>query len=141
MGYVGRATLTNYTIEDTNMTALTYSGIWGNNSNALFSGGTTHYTNDSDASVSFSFHGTAFYVYGDQNNDHGPFSVEVDGVGLGEVRPPLGCGGEFRGGYCEKTDPGRLLMAYGYFSKHCCLTITSQVPTSSSQASVQTCIT
>lgn len=99
-------TLTNYTIEDTNSTALAYSGTWGNNSNALFSGGTTHYTNDSSATVSFSFEGTAFYIYGDQNNDHGPFYVEIDGVNVGSSRTPLSCGGEFRSGYCEKTDPG-----------------------------------
>jgi hypothetical protein len=102
---VRRATLTNHTIEDDNLTALTYTGTWGNNSNALFSGGTTHYTNDSSAAVSFSFYGTAFYIYGDQNNDHGAFEVEVDGVSE-TLRTPLSCGGEFRSGYCEKTDPG-----------------------------------
>jgi hypothetical protein len=100
------ATVANYTIEDDNTTALTYSGTWGSNTNELFSGGTTRFTNGSDASVSFSFYGSAFYVYGDQNNDHGAYNVTIDGGEPEQLRTPLNCGGEFRGGYCEKTDPG-----------------------------------
>lgn len=99
------ATVTNHTIEDTNLTALNYTGQWGQNSDSLFSGGTSHYTNDSTAAVSFSFYGTAMYIYGDQNNDHGAFEVELDGESE-TLRTPLGCGGVFRSGYCEKTNPG-----------------------------------
>ena len=46
------------------------------------------------------------YIYGDQNNDHGAFEVELDGQSE-ILRTPLGCGGVFRIGYCEKTDPGK----------------------------------
>lgn len=100
------ATVANHTIEDDNTTALTYSGTWGSNTNELFSGGSTRFTNGSEASVSFSFYGSAFYVYGDQNNDHGAYNITIDGGEPEQLRTPLNCGGEFRGGYCEKTDPG-----------------------------------
>lgn len=51
------ATLSNTSIEDRNMSRLTYSGTWNNNSDPLFSGGTTTYTNQDGASVSLNFTG------------------------------------------------------------------------------------
>lgn len=51
------ATLVNSTAEDSNMTALAYTGTWNNNSDALFSGGGTTYTNEENATVTLKFYG------------------------------------------------------------------------------------
>jgi hypothetical protein len=47
--------MTNTTLQETD-SRITYKGTWDNNTNPLFSGGGTTYTN-SDASFSFAFEG------------------------------------------------------------------------------------
>jgi len=51
-----RATVKNVTYEE-NDPALTFSGTWGKNTGPLFSGGGTTYTNQDQASFTFSFQG------------------------------------------------------------------------------------
>jgi hypothetical protein len=50
-----RATLTNTTLQETDA-RITYKGTWDSNTNPLFSGGSTTYTN-TDSSFSFDFEG------------------------------------------------------------------------------------
>jgi len=112
------ASLVNSTVEDSNTTALSYTGTWSNNSDPLFSGGTTTYTNEEGATVSLKFYGTAIYMYGDANNDHGNFTVKVDDFPVRQLRTPNGCGGAY-GKFCEKTSPGlQFFQAYLDESEH-----------------------
>ncbi|KAJ6584328.1 hypothetical protein B0H19DRAFT_1104723 [Mycena capillaripes] len=97
------ATVKNQTLEETD-SALTYSGTWGSNKSPNFSGGGSTFTNADNASVSFSFHGSAIYVFGDKKNDHGLYRVVLD-----DNTPQLfdgisGCGGAF-GMTCEQMKP------------------------------------
>jgi hypothetical protein len=62
-----RATLTNTTIEDTDLARLTYEGSWTVNEDVRFSGNTSSYTNE-QLSVSLKFNGSVVYVYGDTVN-------------------------------------------------------------------------
>jgi len=52
-----RATLTNTTLQETD-SRIVYTGTWDNNTNPLFSGGGTTYTN-TDSSFSFEFRGSS----------------------------------------------------------------------------------
>ncbi|KAJ7786707.1 hypothetical protein B0H14DRAFT_2957842 [Mycena olivaceomarginata] len=97
------ATVANQTLEETD-TALKYSGTWGSNKSPNFSGGGSTFTNADNAKVSFSFHGSAVYVFGDKKNDHGIYSVVLDG-GAPELFDGIsGCGGAF-GMTCEQMKP------------------------------------
>jgi len=70
-----RATLTNTTIEDTDLARLTYGGSWTVNEDVRFSGNTSSYTNE-QLSVSLKFNGSVVYVYGDTVNVRlGAFSI------------------------------------------------------------------
>ncbi|KAH7878291.1 uncharacterized protein C8R40DRAFT_1092048 [Lentinula edodes] len=53
-------------------------GTWGSNTSGNFSGGGSSYTNDDDASASFPLNGSTIYVFSDQKNDHGLYSVVHD---------------------------------------------------------------
>ncbi|KAF8154228.1 hypothetical protein B0H34DRAFT_81944 [Crassisporium funariophilum] len=97
------ATVSNTTYEENNP-ALTYTGVWGNNTGPSFSGGGTAYTNGDRASVSLSFHGSAIYVLGDKKNDHRIYSVVLDGRPAELYNGVSGCGGAF-GMTCEQQAP------------------------------------
>ncbi|KAJ7618908.1 hypothetical protein DFH06DRAFT_1061764 [Mycena polygramma] len=97
------ATVANQTLEETD-SALKYSGTWGSNKSPNFSGGGSTFTNADNASVAFSFHGSAVYVFGDKKNDHGLYSVVLDS-GAAQVFDGIsGCGGAF-GTTCEQMKP------------------------------------
>ncbi|KAJ7100078.1 hypothetical protein B0H15DRAFT_877350 [Mycena belliarum] len=97
------ATVTNRTMEETDP-ALKYTGTWGNNTSPNFSGGGTTFTNGDNATMSFTFNGSAVYVFGDKKNDHGLYSVVLDG-GVPQVFNGVsGCGGAF-GMTCEQQKP------------------------------------
>ncbi|KAL1758815.1 hypothetical protein FB107DRAFT_206325 [Schizophyllum commune] len=75
----------NFTIDD-NSPFITYSG-WhtGNRTQdtSAFSysdGGTFTVTQTNGSRASFTFNGTYVYLYGAKRSNHGPFSVELDGV-------------------------------------------------------------
>ena len=100
-----RSTLTNTTLDDPSP-LITYSGQWTTNQNPLFSGGSTIYTSTPGDSLTFSFQGSAFYIYGDQVNDHGLFSVYLNDTVLtmGVLSGRSGCGEEGQSKSCEKLD-------------------------------------
>jgi hypothetical protein len=96
------AQLQNITLDD-NSPEITYNGTWTTNQVDLFWGGSSIYTATPGDSFSFDMEGSAFYVYGDQVNDHGAFSVYADGQPLtqGVLSGRSGCGGE-NSKSCEK---------------------------------------
>ncbi|KAJ6455463.1 hypothetical protein C8R45DRAFT_782890, partial [Mycena sanguinolenta] len=97
------ATVTNQTLEETDP-AMKYTGTWGSNTSPNFSGGGSTFTNADNASVAFSFHGSAVYVFGDKKNDHGLYSVVLDS-GAPQIFDGIsGCGGAF-GMTCEQMKP------------------------------------
>lgn len=87
--------LQNITLDD-NSPEITYNGTWITNQVDLFWGGSSIYTATPGDSFSFDMEGSAFYVYGDQVNDHGAFSVYADDQPLtqGVLSGRSGCGGE-----------------------------------------------
>ncbi|KAJ7162876.1 hypothetical protein C8R46DRAFT_330317 [Mycena filopes] len=97
------ATVSNKTLEETD-SALKYSGTWGSNKSPNFSGGGSTFTNANNASVSFSFNGSAIYVFGDKKNDHGLYSAILDGGAPQIFNGISGCGGAF-GMTCEQMKP------------------------------------
>ncbi|KAK4689604.1 hypothetical protein P7C73_g513, partial [Tremellales sp. Uapishka_1] len=113
------ATLTNSTLDDSS-TDITYSGTWASNSEDGFYGGTSHYTDGAGDSMSFQFQGKVFsststprrqcpfsgsavYIYGDQVNDHGYFSVYLNesSTAAATLTGRSGCNGTYAK-YCEK---------------------------------------
>ena len=74
-----------YTIVDDRDSAVTYSGTWNDDSNSSFHNGTARYTNESGASVSFMFNGTAIQWYGQHDTNFGTANVYIDGDLVGEV--------------------------------------------------------
>jgi len=56
LDHIDRATIRNVTYEEDNA-AFTYTGIWGNNTSPIFSGGGTTYTNADRATASLKFNG------------------------------------------------------------------------------------
>ncbi|KAF7365659.1 hypothetical protein MVEN_00439500 [Mycena venus] len=104
------ATVTNQTLEETDP-SLKYSGTWGSNKSPNFSGGGSTFTNADKASVSFSFHGSAIYVFGDKKNDHGLYSVVLDANTPQIFNGISGCGGAF-GMTCEQMKPTLAYFAH-----------------------------
>ncbi|KAF5366706.1 hypothetical protein D9758_006444 [Tetrapyrgos nigripes] len=97
------ATVSNTTLQEDDP-ALHYSGTWGNNTSGNFNGGGTSFTQEDGASLSFSFNGSAIYIFGDKKNDHGLYSVVLDN-GTAEIYDDVsGCGGAF-GMTCEQQQP------------------------------------
>lgn len=68
-----------------------------------FYGGTSIYTQGPNNALSFNFTGSAVYIYGDQVDDHGPFSVYFNGSSTpyGSYNGRSGCEGQYAK-YCEK---------------------------------------
>ncbi|KAF8983296.1 hypothetical protein BDQ17DRAFT_741085 [Cyathus striatus] len=103
------ASVSNVTYEEDNK-ALTYTGVWGNNTGPVFSGGGTAYTNAEGASVSLTFNGSAIYIFGDKKNDHGLYTVALDDSPLATYSGISGCGGAF-GQTCEQQKPTLQFLA------------------------------
>lgn len=74
-----------YTIVDDRDSTVTYSGTWNDDSNSSFHNGTARYTNESGASVSFTFNGTAIQWYGQHDTNFGTANVYIDGDLVSEV--------------------------------------------------------
>ncbi|KJA24929.1 hypothetical protein HYPSUDRAFT_38305 [Hypholoma sublateritium FD-334 SS-4] len=103
------ATASNVTYQETDP-AITFNGTWGNNTGPFFSGGGTTFTNEDGASFSFSFHGSAIYVFGDKKNDHGIYGVVLDNQPAQLLDGVSGCGGAF-GQTCEEQIPSIKYLA------------------------------
>ncbi|OXG89871.1 hypothetical protein C345_01954 [Cryptococcus neoformans A2-102-5] len=63
----------NSTLDNTSP-EISYTGAWDSN-NGSFYGGSSSYTQGAGNEFSFNFTGSALYIYGDQVNDHGPYSI------------------------------------------------------------------
>ncbi|WVN89204.1 uncharacterized protein L203_104421 [Cryptococcus depauperatus CBS 7841] len=91
----------NTTIDNTD-SSITYSGNWESN-NGAFYGGTSSYTKGFDNKFSFNFTGSALYIFGDQVNDHGLFSIYFNksSIPFSTLSGRSGCGTP--NGKIEKT--------------------------------------
>ena len=78
--YVGESQEPVYQIVDDRDSALLYSGTWTNDNNANFHNGTARYTAEADASVTFTFTGTAIQWYGQNDTNFGTANVYIDDV-------------------------------------------------------------
>lgn len=74
-----------YTIVDDRDSTVNYTGTWNDDSNSSFHDGTARYTNESGASVSFTFTGTAIQWYGQHDTNFGTANVYIDDELMGEV--------------------------------------------------------
>ncbi|KAJ9105829.1 hypothetical protein QFC19_003399 [Naganishia cerealis] len=95
------ATLTNTTIDDPDA-ALKYTGSWTTNNVTDFWGGSSVYTNTPGDAVALSFAGSAVYVYGDQVNDHGYYSILINNTQMANLSGRSGCAGSDGEKQCEK---------------------------------------
>ncbi|KAK8845599.1 hypothetical protein IAR55_006315 [Kwoniella newhampshirensis] len=73
LGYDLGSGLTNNTLDDAGP-SIAYQGTWTSEGGSFFNGSSI-YTQGPNNSLSFNFSGSALYVYGDQVNDHGYFSL------------------------------------------------------------------
>lgn len=69
-----------YHIVDDRDASLGYSGTWHDDSASTFLDGTARYTSDTNASVSFTFTGTAIQWYGQNDTNFGTAKVYIDGI-------------------------------------------------------------
>lgn len=69
-----------YHIVDDRDASLVYSGTWHDDSASTFLDGTARYTSDANASVSFTFTGTAIQWYGQNDTNFGAAKVYIDGI-------------------------------------------------------------
>ncbi|RSH82819.1 hypothetical protein EHS25_005809 [Saitozyma podzolica] len=105
------ATLTNSTIDDAQST-VTYTGNWTSEGGDFFNG-TSIYTQGPNNSLGFNFSGSGLYIFGDQVDDHGLYSIYLnssytpwlDGSSRSAAVATLdgrsGCGGGYKKA-CEK---------------------------------------
>ncbi|KAJ9115405.1 hypothetical protein QFC22_005162 [Naganishia vaughanmartiniae] len=96
------ATLTNTTVDDPDTAALKYTGSWTTNNVTDFYGGSSVYTNTPGDAVVLSFVGSAVYVYGDQVNDHGYYTVLMNSTQYANFTGRSGCAGGEGEKQCEK---------------------------------------
>lgn len=68
-----------YTSVDCMDESLVYTGTWNNDSNSAFDAGTAKYTSEENASVEFTFAGTAIRWYGQKDSNFGSAEVYLDG--------------------------------------------------------------
>jgi hypothetical protein len=109
------ATLTNTTLDDRDGN-ITFSGDWTQQTGPNFYEQTSTYTQGAGNSFEFKFEGelltkrnarnadtpgSAVYLYGDQVNDHGPYTVSLDSRPQVALNDRSGCGGGYAKA-CEK---------------------------------------
>ena len=78
--YTGETPKLTYHFVDDRDASLVYSGTWHDDSGSTFLNGTARYTSDANASVSFTFTGTAIQWYGQNDTNFGTANVYIDGV-------------------------------------------------------------
>lgn len=78
--YTGETPELTYHLVDDRDASLIYSGTWHNDSSSTFLNGTARYTSDTNASVSFTFTGTAIQWYGQNDTNFGNAKVYIDGI-------------------------------------------------------------
>lgn len=78
--YTGETPELTYHLVDDRDASLIYSGTWHNDSSPTFLNGTARYTSDTNASVSFTFTGTAIQWYGQNDTNFGTAKVYIDGI-------------------------------------------------------------
>lgn len=78
--YTGETPELTYHLVDDRDASLIYSGTWHNDSSSTFLNGTARYTSDTNASVSFTFTGTAIHWYGQNDTNFGTAKVYIDGI-------------------------------------------------------------
>lgn len=78
--YTGETPELTYHLVDDRDASLIYSGTWHNDSSSTFLNGTVRYTSDTNASVSFTFTGTAIQWYGQNDTNFGTAKVYIDGI-------------------------------------------------------------
>ena len=78
--YTGETPELTYHLVDDRDASLIYSGTWHNDSSSTFLNGTARYTSDANASVSFTFTGTAIQWYGQNDTNFGTAKVYIDGI-------------------------------------------------------------
>ncbi|BEI84207.1 hypothetical protein CcaverHIS002_0408110 [Cutaneotrichosporon cavernicola] len=93
-------TLSNTTLDDRNP-SIAYLGNWTQQAGPNFHSETSTYTSGPGNAVSLIFSGSAVYVYGDQVNDHGDYTVTLNGSVVGQYTGRSGCGGGYAKA-CEK---------------------------------------
>lgn len=67
-----------FTSVDDRSADVTYTGTWHDDASSSFSEGTARYTNEVDATVEFSFAGTAIRWYGQEDTNFGTADVYID---------------------------------------------------------------
>ncbi|TXT10541.1 hypothetical protein VHUM_02046 [Vanrija humicola] len=97
------ATFTNTTVDDRNTQALSFQpgGGWTQQTGDNFFNQTSTYTGAQGASVETNFSGSAVWVYGDQVNDHGSYTVYLNGSAVGTYTQRSGCANGYAKS-CEK---------------------------------------
>lgn len=78
--YTGETPELTYHLVDDRDASLIYSGTWHNDSSSTFLNDTARYTSDTNASVSFTFTGTAIQWYGQNDTNFGTAKVYIDGI-------------------------------------------------------------
>ena len=78
--YTGETPELTYHLVDDRDASLIYSGTWHNDSSSTFLNGTVRYTSDTNASVSFTFTGTAIQWYGQNDTNFGTAKAYIDGI-------------------------------------------------------------
>ena len=78
--YVGETPELTYHLVDDRDASLIYSGTWHSDSSSTFLNSTARYTSDTNASVSFTFTGTAIQWYGQNDTNFGTAKVYIDGI-------------------------------------------------------------
>ncbi|CAK9780428.1 unnamed protein product [Cutaneotrichosporon oleaginosum] len=94
------ATLSNTTLDD-RAPEIKYEGQWTQQQGPNFHAGTSTYTSGPGNAMMLNFTGSAIYVYGDQVNDHGDYTVSLNGSTVGRYSGRSGCRGGFAKA-CEK---------------------------------------
>ncbi|EJD52525.1 hypothetical protein AURDEDRAFT_82148 [Auricularia subglabra TFB-10046 SS5] len=100
------------TVLDEDAWSWSYTGEWGHNSNFLFSGGKSTYTNEDGATATFTFEGSTVLLFGDTNANHGLYSVQLDDRLPETFMSATGCGLDYQTqGLCELTTPNMMYYA------------------------------
>ncbi|WOO83127.1 uncharacterized protein LOC62_04G006608 [Vanrija pseudolonga] len=97
------ATFTNTTVDDRSTQTLSFQpgGGWTQQTGDNFFNQTSTYTGAQGANVETNFTGSAVWVYGDQVNDHGSYTVYLNNTAVGTYTQRSGCANGYAKS-CEK---------------------------------------